>query len=209
MPRYSRALLARARKIKLLLMDVDGVMTDGKIYYVPGAGGELLETKGFDSHDGMGLRFAHYGGITTGIITGRSSPAITARARDLGIRFLEQNFLEKLAPYEKIRAAAGVDDAEVCFIGDDITDLPLVARVGLGVAVANASAFLRRHAHFCTHRPGGQGAVRETIELILTAQGKWQGILESYRRGDGTLRLRAEAAPSPSSLLPRLRGAGS
>src|SRR5271166_4389362 len=117
MAKYSRGLLARAKKIKLLLMDVDGVMTDGKFYYVPRPGGGLLETKGFDSRDGLGLRLAHHAGIKTGIITGRSSLVIEYRAKDLGIHFLQQDALEKIGPYEKMRDAAQVKDDEVCYVG--------------------------------------------------------------------------------------------
>jgi len=189
MPKYSRGLLARAKKIKLLLMDVDGVMTDGKFYYVPEAGGGLLETKGFDSRDGLGLRLAHHAGLKTGIITGRGSLVIEYRVKDLGIHFLQQNALEKIAPYERIRDAASVSDDEVCYVGDDLTDLPLLTRVGLGVCVANGDDLVRQHAHFCTLRPGGSGAVREAIELILIAQGKWDAILKSYLQGDRALNL--------------------
>ena len=189
MAKHSRGLLARAKKIKLLLMDVDGVLTDGKFYYVPRPGGGLLETKGFDSRDGLGLRLAHHAGLKTGIITGRSSAVIEYRVKDLGIHFLQQDALEKIDPYERIRNAAQVDDPEVCYVGDDITDLPLLTRVGLGVCVANGDPLLRKHAHFCTRRAGGSGAVREAIELILTAQGKWAGILKSYLRGDRAIAL--------------------
>jgi len=203
MTQYSRGLLARAKRIKLLLMDVDGVLTDGKFYYLPLPRGGMLETKGFDSRDGLGLRLAHHSGLKTGIITGRSSEVIEYRARDLGIHFLEQNALEKIAPYERICAAAQVVDAEVCYVGDDLTDLPLLTRVGLGVSVANGDGLVRKHAHFCTRRPGGAGAVREAIELILSAQGKWDAILKSYLRGDRALNLtHAEATDQSSSVRP-------
>jgi 3-deoxy-D-manno-octulosonate 8-phosphate phosphatase (KDO 8-P phosphatase) len=188
MAKYSRKVLARAKKIRLLLMDVDGVLTDGKLYYVFRPGG-LLESKGFDSRDGLGLRLAHYAGLKTGIITGRSSAVIEHRVKDLGVHFLQQNALEKIEPYERIRHAAQVEDAEVCFIGDDLTDLPLLTRVGLAVSVANGDDVVRQHAHFCTRRVGGSGAVRETIELILTAQGKWDAIVKSYLRGDRAVTL--------------------
>jgi len=190
MAKYSRGLLARAKKIKLLLMDVDGVMTDGKFYYLLRPGGGMLETKGFDSRDGLGLRLAHHAGLKTGIITGRSSAVIEYRVKDLGIHFLQQNALEKIEPYERICNAAQVKDAEVCYVGDDLTDLPLLTRVGLAVCVANGDDLLRKHSHFCTRRAGGSGAVREAIELILTAQGKWDAILKSYLHGDRTINLK-------------------
>ena len=188
MAKFPRGLLARARKIKLLLMDVDGVLTDGKFYYVPQAGG-MLETKGFDSRDGLGLRLAHHYGLKTGIITGRGSPVIEARVKDLGIDYLQQNSLEKIEPYQKMCNAAQVEDSEVCYVGDDLTDLPLITRVGLGVCVANGDDFVRKYAHFCTRNVGGNGAVREAIELILTAQGKWDGILKSYLHGERNINL--------------------
>ncbi len=213
--KYSRALLARAKKVKLLLMDVDGVLTDGKFYYVPRPGGGLLETKGFDSRDGLGLRLAHYAGLKTGIITGRSSLVIEYRAKDLGIHFLQQDSLEKIEPYERIRNAAQVADSEVCYVGDDLTDLPLLTRVGLGVSVANGDDLVRKHAHYCTRKRGGAGAVREAIELILIAQGKWAAIVKSYLHGDRALNLRTYDE-SEKRLLPRsessrrtARGAGS
>ena len=173
-------LRARARKIKLLLMDVDGVLTDGRIYYLPSLRGGLFETKTFHSRDGLGIRLAHEAGLKTGIITGRSSPALEHRVKELGIHFLQQDALEKLAPYEKIRRAARLEDEEVCYIGDDVVDLPLLRRVGLAVGVGDGHERLRRHVHYWTRRPGGAGAVRETIELILTAQGKWNAVLRRY-----------------------------
>lgn len=203
MAKYSRGLLARAKKIKLLLMDVDGVLTDGKFYYVPRAGGGMLETKGFDSRDGLGLRLAHHAGLKTGIITGRSSAVIEFRVKDLGIHFLQQNALEKIEPYDRIRNAAQVQDAEVCYVGDDLTDLPLLTRVGLGVCVANGDDLLREHAHFCTRRAGGNGAVREAIELILTAQGKWDAIVNSYLRGTRVINLQhTDETDQPYPLRP-------
>jgi 3-deoxy-D-manno-octulosonate 8-phosphate phosphatase (KDO 8-P phosphatase) len=201
MAKYSRKLLDRGRNIKLLLMDVDGVLTDGKFYYVPRPGGGLLETKGFDSRDGLGLRLAHHSGLLTGIITGRSSAVIETRVKDLGIHFLQQGALEKIGPYEKICHAAQAKDSEVCYVGDDLTDLPLITRVGLGVCVANGDDLVREHAHFCTCRPGGSGAVREAIELILTAQGKWEAIVDSYLHGTRAVDLTHKSESDQSSVL--------
>ena len=205
MAKYARQLLARGKKIKLLIMDVDGVMTDGKFYYVPRPHGGLLETKGFDSRDGLGLRLAHHSGIKTGIITGRSSLVIEYRVKDLGIHFLQQDALEKIGPYETMRDAAQCKDDEVCYIGDDLTDLPLLIRVGLGVSVANGDPLVREHAHFCTQAKGGAGAVREAIELILTAQGKWQGILDNYLHGSRTINLHNIDMDMPRPLRPENR----
>lgn len=178
----SKALRERARKIKLLLMDVDGVLTDGRIYYLPRPGGGFFETKTFHSRDGLGIRLAHEAGLRTGIITGRSSPALEYRVKELGIHFLQQEARDKLGPYQKILHAAQLDDKEVCYVGDDIVDLPLLRRVGLAVGVGDGYEILRRYVHYWTRRPGGAGAVRETIELILTAQGKWNRILSRSLR---------------------------
>jgi 3-deoxy-D-manno-octulosonate 8-phosphate phosphatase (KDO 8-P phosphatase) len=171
----------RARKIKLLLMDVDGVFTDGRIYYLPNPRGGFLETKGFFSRDGLGLRLAQQAGLKTGIISGRASPIVEFRAKELGLHFIQQGSVEKLEPYERMLHAAGLKDEEVCYIGDDIVDLPILRRVGLAVAVADCCQELRRHVHYRTRARGGFGAVRETIELILDAQGKWEAIRKSAR----------------------------
>ena len=176
----TKQLHARARKVKLVLMDVDGVLTDGRIYYLPAPKGGMFETKTFHSRDGLGIRFAHKAGLKTGIITGRGSPVIEYRVKELGIHYLQQKALEKLAPYHEILSAARVDDSQVCFVGDDVVDLPILSRVGLAVGVQGGDEHLRRHVHYWTKRPGGLGAVRETIELILRAQGKWEEVLEHY-----------------------------
>ena len=194
MPRNGKSglsLKARAQRIRLLLMDVDGVLTDGRIYYVPAgtsksaeAGLQLIETKTFHTRDGFGIHFAHTSGIRTGLISGRASPIVEYRARELGIHFLRQNFREKLAPYREILKEADVTDEQVCYIGDDLVDLPVLVRVGLAVGVADGHPLLRRHVHYVTREPGGHGAVRETIELILSAQGKLKGIVDHFERRD-------------------------
>jgi 3-deoxy-D-manno-octulosonate 8-phosphate phosphatase (KDO 8-P phosphatase) len=176
----SAAIRTRARKIKLLLMDVDGVLTDGRIYYLPAPHGGVFETKTFHSRDGLGIRFAAEAGLKTGIISGRASPVVEHRAKELGLHFIQEDALEKLEPYEKILRAAGLKDEDVCYVGDDIVDLPVLTRVGLAVGVADGHDSLRRHVHYVTRRRGGLGAVRETVELILSAQGKWKAIAERY-----------------------------
>jgi len=182
MPLTSQQLRARARKIKLLLMDVDGVLTDGRFFYVPRPGGGLIETKTFHSRDGLGFRLAHQAGLKTGFISGRVSPAVEYRAKELGVHFLKQNAREKLEPYREILREARLKDEQVCYMGDDIVDLPVLTRAGLAVAVADAHKLLRRHVHYVTRHLGGRGAVREVIELILSAQGKWDAVLEHYLR---------------------------
>ena len=175
-----KQLYVRARKIKLLILDVDGVLTDGKIYFVERPDGSFYETKSFHARDGLGIRLAHKGGLKTGIITGRGSPVIEHRVKELGIEYLVQNRRDKLEPYREILRAAELGDEEVCFVGDDIVDLPLLKRVGLAIAVGNAHPLLRSHVHYWAKREGGLGAVREVIELILTAQGKWAKIAKEY-----------------------------
>ena len=170
----------KAAAIRLLLMDVDGVWTDGTIFYVPGPDGDMVEVKGSNSHDGMALRWAHGAGIASGVISGRESPVVTHRAQMLGVTYIYQGHLEKIPLYEEICDKAGVTDDQVAFIGDDLTDLPLITRAGLGVAVANARDEVKAKADFVTAVPGGQGAIRETVELMMTAQGTWQQVLEKY-----------------------------
>jgi 3-deoxy-D-manno-octulosonate 8-phosphate phosphatase (KDO 8-P phosphatase) len=180
MPTMSRQVRARACKVKLLLMDVDGVLTDGRIYYLPAPRGGIFETKPFHSRDGLGLRFAQEAGLKTGILSGRSSPVVEYRAKELGIHFIQEAALEKAEPYEKILLASGLRDEEVCYMGDDIVDLPVLKRVGLAVAVGDGHELLRRHVHYVTRHPGGAGAVRETVDLILEAQGKLRGVVTHY-----------------------------
>ena len=173
-------MLRRARKIKLLLCDVDGVLTDGKIYLLSQGKERALELKAFNSQDGAGLRLAQFGGIRTGIITGRASPAVTHRSRELKMDFVEQNVFEKLPAYERIRKKARVKDEEICFVGDDVTDLPLFGRVGLAVSVPNGTVEARRRAHYVTKAHGGDGAVREVTDLLLRAQKKYNSLLKRF-----------------------------
>jgi 3-deoxy-D-manno-octulosonate 8-phosphate phosphatase (KDO 8-P phosphatase) len=180
MPLTAQELRARAQKIRLVLTDIDGVWTDGKLWYVPGQGSEMVEVKAFNTQDGMAFRWAHAAGLKTGLISGRESPGVTHRARMLGVTYIYQNYLEKIPPYEEILKDAGLGDAEVAYLGDDLPDLPLMRRVGLGVAVANARPQVKAGAEYITAAPGGDGAIREVLELIMEAQGTWPGILEKY-----------------------------
>ena len=170
----------RARKIRLLIMDVDGVWTDGKLYYVPGGDNDMCEVKGFNTQDGMGLRWAHAAGLKTGIISGRTSPGVTHRANMLGVSYIYQEYLEKIPPYEEICQDAGVSDDEVAYLGDDLPDIPLIHRVGLGVATSNARLEVKQQADYITTAAGGDGAIRELIELIMQAQGSWDAVLQKY-----------------------------
>lgn len=180
MPLPIQQVRRRARKIKLLLLDVDGVMTDGRIYYVPRPEGGMFETKTFHSRDGIGIRYAREAGIKVGIITGRGSETVRYRAAELKLDFIEENSLKKIPPYERILQASGAKDDEVCFVGDDLVDLPILKRAGLAVCVGDGHPLLRRHVHYVTKVPGGLGAVRETVEIILEAQGKWKAVVNGY-----------------------------
>jgi len=173
-------LAARAARIRLLLMDVDGVMTDARLFYFPGPDGEMVETKGFDAQDGIALQWASWMNLETGVISGRDSPALVHRARQVKMKYIYQGHIEKVPIYEKILAEAGVTDEQVAFIGDDLTDAPLLARAGLAAAPANARPEVRGMVHLVTQAAGGHGAVREVIEVILEAQGKWEEILRKY-----------------------------
>jgi 3-deoxy-D-manno-octulosonate 8-phosphate phosphatase (KDO 8-P phosphatase) len=167
-------LAARAKKIRVLLMDVDGVMTDGRVWLLSRRDGTASEIKGFSAYDGAGLKVARTAGLRTGLITGRESSAVSVRARECEIEFVYQGQATKLAAYEEILRATSASDHEVAYVGDDLPDLPILQRVGLAVAVANAAPEVKRAAHYVTARSGGEGAVREVIELIVKAQGKWQ-----------------------------------
>lgn len=169
-----------ASKIKLLLMDVDGVMTDGRLYNVPGPDGSMAETKGFDSQDGIALQWLSWKGIKTGLISGRVSPATVERARQTKFSYVYQGHIEKIPILEEILRDAKVEASEVAYIGDDLTDVVVMRRVGLPVATANARPEVKHRALYVTVQPGGQGAVREVIELILKAQGLWDEILKKY-----------------------------
>jgi len=171
----------RAANIKLLLMDVDGVFTDGTLYYFPGPDGKVVEFKGFNSHDGLGFHMLHDAGLKSGLISGRESPAVVERAKILNIAYVYQGHLEKEASYNEILKDAKLKEEQVAFIGDDFTDAPLMVRSGLSIAVANARQELRAMAHYTTEAPGGDGAVREVIELLLKSQNLWQGVLEKYK----------------------------
>jgi 3-deoxy-D-manno-octulosonate 8-phosphate phosphatase (KDO 8-P phosphatase) len=172
--------LARAAKIKLLLMDVDGVLTNGKLYHFPDAKGNMVETKGFDSQDGIGLTWMQWKGFRTGVISGRESLGTAERARQLKINYVYQGHIEKIPVLEEIMADGKFQPDEVAYIGDDFTDIVIMHRVGLAVAVANARPEVKREAHYVTAASGGDGAVREVVELILNATGHWDEIREKY-----------------------------
>ncbi|HVB87153.1 MAG TPA: HAD hydrolase family protein [Candidatus Dormibacteraeota bacterium] len=166
--------MRRAKKIRVLLMDVDGTMTPGYVCLQTFPDGSVAEMKMFNAHDGAGIKLAGIMGIRTGLITGRDSPATTRRAREAGMDFVAQGQPKKAQAYEDILSRAKVSDQEVAYVGDDLPDLPLLNRVGLAVAVADAVVEVQRAAHYITKARGGEGAIREVVELILKSQGKWK-----------------------------------
>jgi 3-deoxy-D-manno-octulosonate 8-phosphate phosphatase (KDO 8-P phosphatase) len=171
---------AKAAKIKLLLMDVDGVLTDGKLFHVPGPDGKIVEFKGFDSQDGIGLHWLNWNGIKTGVISGRVSAATAERAQQVKMTYVYQGHIEKIPILEEIMADAKLDREEVAYIGDDFTDIVIMHRVGFAIATGNARDQVKREAHYVTTAVGGSGAVREVVELLLKAQGRWASILKHY-----------------------------
>ena len=166
----------KARKIKLLLLDVDGVLTDGRIVY----DSRGRDMKFFDVHDGLGVHVLGKSGIKTILITAKSSRAIGPRARDMRVEEVIENIAPKSKALERILNKYKVDISEVCFVGDDLVDLCLMKRVGLSIAVFNAVPEIKQSASYITIREGGRGAVREVAELILKAQGKWEQVVNAY-----------------------------
>ena len=194
---------ARAKKIKLLLFDVDGVLTDGKLFFFPapagatqsaqvqaakhgGQGGfglasqSIVEAKGFHAHDGTAISLVRLAGIKTGLITKRISETVALRARDLKLDHVHQGIQDKLGVFRQIIEQEGITSAEACFVGDDVIDLPVMWNCGLAIAVANARDEVKRESHYVTKHGGGDGALRDAIEFILRAQGKWKKVVTEY-----------------------------
>jgi 3-deoxy-D-manno-octulosonate 8-phosphate phosphatase (KDO 8-P phosphatase) len=189
MPKLSAQ--ARARKIKLLLFDVDGVLTDGKLFFLPDrqkeqpGAAELsaqgsIEFKGFHAHDGVGISLTRLGGVRTGLITKRFSETVALRARDLNLHFVRQGINDKGTAFKEVLKEERVAPEEAAFVGDDIVDLPAMRQAGLSIAVQNARAEVKTEAHYITPHAGGDGALRDAVEFILKAQGKWKKIVEAY-----------------------------
>jgi 3-deoxy-D-manno-octulosonate 8-phosphate phosphatase (KDO 8-P phosphatase) len=172
--------LARARKIKLFLMDVDGTLTDGGVCRISTTSADanspavVSEMKVFNAQDGQGLSLAHTMGIQTGFITGRRSPAVAKRAEELKVTFVYLGQAKKTQAFDECVKKAGVTEEEVAYMGDDLPDIPLAQRAGLGVSVADGAPELKAVCHYTTRRLAGRGAAREVIELILKAQGRWE-----------------------------------
>ena len=195
--------LERAQKIKVILFDVDGVLTDGSIWLFPapdsgprstdahaqqhgGAGGfgivsqTMIEAKGFNAHDGTAISLAHLGGLKAGIVTKRISETVALRARDLKLDYVFQGAHKKSDVLDKILADSQIREEEVCYVGDDVIDLPIMRRCGLAIAVVNARPQVLAIAHYTTPSRGGQGAARDAVEYVLKAQGKLEAVIEAY-----------------------------
>jgi 3-deoxy-D-manno-octulosonate 8-phosphate phosphatase (KDO 8-P phosphatase) len=193
----------RAKKIKLLLFDVDGVLTDGKLFIFPapagtqqttqdhaakhgGQGGfglvsqTMIEAKGFHAHDGTAISLARLAGIKTGLITKRISDTVALRARDLKLEHVHQGIQDKLAVFKEILRQERLRSDEAAFVGDDVIDLPVMRNCGLAIAVANARSEVKQEAHYVTPHSGGDGALRDAVEYILKAQGKWKQVVSEY-----------------------------
>jgi 3-deoxy-D-manno-octulosonate 8-phosphate phosphatase (KDO 8-P phosphatase) len=176
--RISSGLRRKAQNISLLLLDVDGVLTDGRII-IDDRG---VETKHFHVRDGQGIALLLRAGIEVGLITSRSSSSVRHRAKELGIRLVYQGVRDKMTTYNEIKRSCSLRDEQIAYMGDDIIDLPTLREVGLALSVADGWSGLRGTVDYVTSRPGGQGAVREVAEMILKAQGKWAGLLEKFAK---------------------------
>lgn len=171
-------ILEKAAQVKLVIFDVDGVLTDGSLYL----GDDGQEYKAFNSLDGHGMVMLQQTGVQIGIITGRTSKVVEIRMNSLGIQHLYQGQRDKRPAYSELKDHLALDDSQIAYVGDDVVDLPVMSRVGLAIAVQDAHAFAKQHAHWITASAGGKGAAREVCELIMEAQGNLHSHLESYLR---------------------------
>jgi 3-deoxy-D-manno-octulosonate 8-phosphate phosphatase (KDO 8-P phosphatase) len=179
--KISPALKKRAAQIKLILMDVDGTMTDGGVTLLSQPDGTALEIKTFDAHDGQGLTLAQTAGLRTGCITGRESAALRRRAQEMKMEYVYMKIALKIPAWEEILRKAELPDSAVAFIGDDLPDMPLLRRAGLAVAVGDAVPEVKKISHYTTKALAGRGAVREAIELILKSKGIWEEMIDKAR----------------------------
>jgi 3-deoxy-D-manno-octulosonate 8-phosphate phosphatase (KDO 8-P phosphatase) len=177
----STEVVERAKEIKVLLMDVDGTMTDGSVTLLSQPDGTALEIKTFDAHDGQGITLAHAAGLLTGCITGRESSALLQRARAMKMDFIYQKQPIKIPAFEEIIKQAGVSESAIAYVGDDLPDLTIMRRVGLAVAVGDAVMEVKQAAHYVTRANAGKGAIRETVELILKSKGIWEEMIDKAR----------------------------
>lgn len=173
-------LIRRARRIKVVLMDIDGVFTDGLIYHLVDQAGRLVEFKGVHSQDSIAMAWLAQEGIKTGVISGRNSEGMSERLKMLKVSYIHQGRLDKINVFEGILREAGAAESEVLYIGDDLPDIPVLRRAGLAVSVPGGRPEVKAAAHWVTRADAGQGAVREVAELVLAAQGLWGNILSQF-----------------------------
>ncbi|GAB6067041.1 HAD family hydrolase [Methylothermus subterraneus] len=173
---YDPQVLERAAKVRLAIFDVDGVLTDGRLFFDH----EGHEFKAFHARDGHGLRLLQLSGVETAVISGRTSAAVALRCESLGIRHVYQGYLDKLAALEHLRQITGVEFSQIAYVGDDVLDLPVMRRVQLAIAVQDAHFVVKRYAHWITENSGGLGAAREVCDLIMHAQGTFDAIVGRY-----------------------------
>jgi len=171
-----RDILERAARIKLVIFDVDGVLTDGSLFL----GDDGQEYKAFYSKDGLGMKMLKDSGVDIGIITARTSHVVSLRMASLGIDHVYQGRLKKIPAYEELKNKLGLHNEQIAYVGDDLVDLPIMRQVGLAVAVQDGHEFIKRHAHWQTPSRGGRGAARDVCELLMEAQGTLQSRLESF-----------------------------
>ena len=169
-----------AGNIRMFLMDVDGVLTDGRVFGIPNHTGAIVETKGFDTQDGIALQWLSWKGFVTGLISGRVSPATEERAKQCNITYVYQGHIEKIPILEEILERSGIPASQVAYMGDDLTDVVVMNRVALSIAPANARPEVKKQAQYVTQSEGGHGAVREVCELLLKSQGHWDDLLRKY-----------------------------
>lgn len=168
--------LEKAKAIRLMILDVDGVLTSGNLVYTKDA----IHYKAFSVLDGLGIKLLQKTGVTVGIITTCKSDIIKRRAQDLGVEHIYQGYEDKLIPYAELKQKLQLADAQIAYVGDDLPDLPVIRRVGLGITVANAPLIMQQQAAYVSKAAGGKGAVREICELIMQAQGTYSAIIEPY-----------------------------
>ncbi len=173
-------LIDKAKKIRLLIADVDGVLTNGSLFY----GSQGSEIKEFSVHDGLGMKLLEKSGVHLAIITAKQSQTVAIRMQDLNIKHVYQGQSNKLLAYEELKQKLNLNDAEIAYIGDDLPDLPLLRRVGLSVSVPNAPKVMHEHVAWVTQAAGGQGAVRELCEFIMKAKGTYDAMIASYLEGN-------------------------
>ena len=178
-PLLDSQLVDRLRRVRLLALDVDGVLTDGRLYFQA----DGVEIKAFHTHDGHGIKLAQRAGIVVALITGRDSPMVSQRAAALGIKHVFQGAEKKLVVLRELCARLGLDLEQAAYCGDDMPDVAPIRRAGVGISVPGAPAYIRKHADWVTESPGGHGAVREICDTLLQAQGHWDAVLDTYLHG--------------------------